>query len=270
LVATWEGDSNHRSPPLVRKGEPVEIFKRNNQDKYYWRPSGRGRDFRSTDRVSIEISARDPKKPGVEIDDTNTYSAYLDSENKRVGFKTSKANGEVAAFSMEVDLKAGTLYITDDTKEPGNRIFLDTGVESGKSIFQVNLSTGSTFKLEDKDAFIKIPGMLQIDAGDRIVMNSPLTVFNISKKGVIIFNAAHIAFHAVKDFVVACGIIGLNGATKIGGVLAASRAKIGEAVKAPVSGEYKPADIDRPEETPVKVPSNSADANMAGTPYRAP
>lgn len=267
IIATWDGASNSRTPPMVRKGEPVEVFKRANQDKFYWRATGSGRGFRTTDRIQVEVGATDPTKPGTDKDDNNTYSAYLDSHNKKVGIKTSQANGEAAAFWLEADLEAGHFFISDNSEDPGNRIFLDTGAVSGVPTFQVNLTSGIVLKFEKDNAFIKIPKMLQIDAGERIVMNSPLTVFNISKAGAVIINAASVAINGAKDVVLTAAAIGLNGATKVSGVLAAASARIANAVKGGVSGSYSPATVSRPQDTPVSMPSNSPDTSTSGVPY---
>jgi hypothetical protein len=272
IVATWDGISNSRVPPSVRKGEPVEVWRTEGQDKYRWRATGSARDFRSTDRVQIEVGAIDPKKQGVEKSDDNTYSAYLDSVNKKVGMRTSKANGEAAAFTLEADLAAGTFYISDDSEGVGNRIFLDTGTVSGKPAFQVNLTTGTTLKFDDKDVFLKVPGGFFVDIGERAVINSPLTVINTAKKGTIIVNAMSIVLNSGKDIILtAGGVIGLNSvATKIGGVLVAAAARIANAVKGPAGADYKAASISDPLKSQVKDASNTADTTMSFPPYRNP
>lgn len=268
IVATWEGASNQRYPPMVRKGEPVEVYKVADQDKYYWRTTGKGRSFRTTDRLYFEIGAIDPNKPGTEKTDENTYSAYLDSDQKKVGFRTSKANGEAMALKMEADLAAGTFYISDDSDSPGNRIYMDMGTVSGVPTFQINLTSGIVFKFEKDNAFIKIPKKLEIDVGERIVFNSPLTVFNINKAGTFIVNAANVTINGAKDIVLAAAAIGLNGATKVGGVFVAASARIANAIKGSASGEYNGATVSRPQESPVSTPSNSPDTSMDGIPYK--
>lgn len=267
FVATWEGDSNVRYPPLIRKGEPVEIYKKANQDKFYWRTTGKGREFRTTDRVHIEVGATDPTKPGVSKTDDNTYSASLDSDKKKVSLKTSQANGEVTAFSMEADLKEGTFHISDNTPGTANRIFMDTGAKSGVPVLQLNLSSGAVIKLQDGDIFIKAPKRLMISVGERLVFDSPLTVFNLSSTGVMIFNASSVAFNSTKNFIVTAACVGLNGATKVGGVLVAAAARIANVVRGSAGGNYNPSTIARPEETPVVEVTNSPDTDTSGTPY---
>jgi hypothetical protein len=265
IVATWEGSSNMRSPPLIRKGEPVEIYKIGNQDKWWWRATGRGRDFRTTDRVIFEVGATDPNKPGAEKNDSNTYSAYLDSHNQKVGFKTSKANGEAVGFALEADLAAGTFYITDDSTSPGNRIFLDSGAKSGSPKFQVNISSGTTLLFDNDHCIIKVPKAFVVQSGERIVFDSPLTVFNLNKVGTIIINTSGFVVNATKDIILkASGVIGLNGvATKIMGVLAAGSVRLSGLFKGPVGSEYTPSAVSDPLEGSVSESNNSPDTTTS-------
>lgn len=268
VVASWEGGSNTRYPPSVKKGEPVEVYKVANQDKYKWRSSGQGRDFRKTDRITFEVGAMPEDGKGGEKSDQNTYSACLDSINKKMTIKNSKANGEAVAFSCEFDLKSGTFTISDDSASPGNRIHLDCGVVSGTPVFQVNLVSGLTLKFEDQNAMITVPKKLLINAGERIVFNSPLTVFNLREVGVVIINAANVAINGAKDVIITGSVFGVSAAaSKFAGVLVAQAARILNIVKGSAGGNYTPATINRPEESPVVVGSNSPDTSMSGTPY---
>lgn len=267
IVATWEGATNTRYPPMIRKGEPVEVYKVGDQDKFYWKSTGRGRSFRTTDRAVMEVGATDPTKPGVDKDDTNTYSGYLDSHNKKVGFKTSTVNGEACAFTMEADLAAGTFYISDNGSDPGNRIFLDTGSKSGVPVFQVNLASGAALKFEGDNGFIKIPKKFEISAGERIVMNSPIIAFNLTTVGTFIINAANIAINASKDIMMsASNTVGISAvSTKIAGVLIAATVRAVTVVKGAFGTPYAPVSVARPEETDPVIPINTADTDVSGS-----
>lgn len=268
LVATWEGSSNQRLPPMIRKGEPVKLYKLANQDKFYWKATGKGRDFRKTDRVQFEVSALSPDGKSSDKNDSNSYTGFIDSERKVFGLKTSMANGEVCSWALGGDTANGTFHISDaHPSGVSNRIFLDTGAVSGVPVIQLNLSSGTTIKMEGDDVYIKVPKRLFIDAGDRIVINSPLTIFNVSQIGSILVNAANITITASKSFVSSAATIGLNGATKIGGVLVAASARIATLVKGSAGSSYTGSSIRRPEDTPVVDPSNNPDTSISGPPY---
>lgn len=266
IVATWEGKSNTRYPPMIRKGEPVEVYKIADQDKFYWRETGRGRTFRTTDRVHMEIGATDPTKPGVDKNDTNTYSAYLDSHNQVVGMKTSKANGEAVAFAMEANTKTGTFHLTDDTSGAGgasNCIVLDTGTVSGTPMFQVNLSTGLTMKFNGQDLLIQVPGKTILSSKDRIVFESPIVVLNTSTSGSVIVNATNIALNAATDVIITAGnVFGVNAAaSKIAGALVAGITRLVTAGKGALGGSYSPITISNVESGSVSSASNTPDTS---------
>lgn len=263
IVATWEGESNKRSPPLIRKGEPVEVFKIADQDKFYWRATGRGRDFRTVDRLHMEIGATDPTKPGQTKDDKNTYSTYMDSEKQIIGFKTSAVNGEAMALTCHADLKSGTFILTDDSASPANRIFLDSGKISGTPQLQLNISSGVTIKMNGKDLLIKVPGKFLVQSDERIVFDSPLTVFNIGKKGSFIVNAANVAINTAASMIISAGsVFGVNAAaSKIAGFFVAGASRLVSATKGPVGGDYTPVTIGDPLKGSVSTPSNNADTN---------
>lgn len=270
VVATWGGESGMREPPRVRAGEPVEVWKGATQDKYFWRSTGRGRDFRKTDRMVIEIGAMSADGKGGEKSDDNTYMAYLDSIDQKMGLKSSAANGEVSAFSVEFDMKLGTMVVSDKNDGTGNRIFMDTGAKSGTPILQMNLSSGATLKMEGDNAMISIPKKLLINAGERIVFNSPITIFNQSTAGSIIFNAANIAINGAKDIILTTSVMGINAAsTKIAGVLVAAAARIADLVKGSAGTNYKATTVSRPAESPDVPGSNSPDTSMTGPPYQS-
>jgi hypothetical protein len=268
IVASWENSSNQRYPPMIRKGEPVEVFKVADQDKYQWRTSSRGRDFRKTDRVVFEVGAMPSDGVGGEKSDTNTYSGGLDSVNQKMWLRSSRANGEATAFSCEFDLKAGTFTVSDDSPSPGNRIHLDSGITTGNPTFQVNLSSGTTLKFENENGMITVPKKLLINAGERIVFNSPLTIFNLNQVGAVIVNAANIVLNGAKDVIITGSVFGVNAAaSKIGGVLVAAAARITSLKKGSAGSNYSPTTINRAEESPVVPGSNSPDTDMSGVPY---
>ncbi len=268
IVATWEGSSNMKTPPLIRKGEPVEFFKLADQDKYYWRATGRGSVFRKTDRIHVEVSATNPDSPGEENNDTNTYSAYLDSDRKKVGFKTSKKNGEAVGVAAEFDLNNGTFVLTDDSGDTNNRIFMDSGKVSGVPVIQMNLNNGSMIKLEGENLIIKVKGKILISSSERIILDAPILLMNIKKAGAFIVNAASIALNATGDIVQsASGVIGLNSVgTKVSGFLAAGATRLESLTKGSAGSSYSPSEISDPVMGGVSSSSNSPDTTPGGNP----
>lgn len=285
LTATWEGISGHRYPPMVRRGEPIEVYKLANQDKLYWRASGRGRNYRTTDRMYVEISATATNSPnpntntsstpdGEKNDDT-TYSFYMDSIAKKIGFKTSMVNGETNQFSGEFDLAAGTWSITDnssvtkadDGSSVGNRIYMDTGSVSGIPVFQVNIASGATLKFQKDDCYIKIPKKCFVDIGERLVYNSPLTYINNTAAGYIFVNAKNVVVSVAKDITATIGgVLGISAPnTKLSGNFIAANIRAVSFITGVVGAIYKSSICSNPSFDNVTEASNVADTNFTGS-----
>ena len=285
FVATWDGDPYMRHPPMVRRGEPVELFRRSNQDKWYWRATGRGRNFRTTDRMYCEISATSTNSPnpntnpsqtadGVKNDDT-TYSFYMDSVTKKIGFKTSSVNGEACRFSGEFDLASGMWSITDNPGDTagsdsgsgdGNRIFMDTGSKSGTPVFQVNNSKGTTIKFQGEDCYIKVPKRLFVDIGERAILNSPITFLNRDTVGYVFVKARSIVVETAKDITAKIGgVLGIDvSSTKITGDLIVGRIRAISFIKGVVGSLYKSSTCAPADTAGVTVVDNAADTNYSG------
>jgi hypothetical protein len=215
--------------------------------------------------VVFQVSATDPTKPGTANDDTNSYTAYLDSHSKKVGFKTSSVNGEAVGMAVEADLDNGTFCITDNGKSPGNRIYLDTGAKSGSPKFQVNIQSGATFLFDNEHCIIKVPKGIIIQSGERVVIDSPLTVLNIAKTGSVIINAGSFALNTVSDAVFAVGgVIGLNAiATKVMGTLVSGATRVAKLAKGSLGGAYQPVTLSDPLEGSVSNANNSSDIDTS-------
>ena len=264
VVATWEGSSNSTVPPMVRRGEPVEVFRRSNQDKWYWRATGRGSAFRTTDRIYMHVAATDPTKPGEERTDDNSYHLYADSDKGLIGFKSSAVNGEACRFTGEVNTKSGTFVISDDSTSPGNRIVLKSGVGGDAPFCQINLSSGITLKLEGDNFYLDVPGSININAKNRILFNSPIIAIGITAATDIIINGASVAINSAKDVVLnATRAIGINAvATKVGGAFVMGQARVAALFKGSAGSDYTPATLSDPISGSVSEPSNSPDTTM--------
>ena len=286
LTATWEGQSFCRYPPMIRRGETVEVYRLANQDKLYWRTNGRGRNFRTTDRLYMEISATATNSPnsgtntsstpdGEKNDDT-TYSFYMDSIKKVVGFKTSMVNGEACRFAGEFDLVSGMFSISDNPDNSssnagessvGNRLFMDTGAKSGTPMFQVNIGSGGTIMLKGDDGYIKIPKRFFIDVGERTVFNSPLTFINRDTSGFIFVKARSMVFDIAKDLVSNIGnVFGVNApSSKFSGNIVAGNIRAISFIGGVVGALYKSITCSNMDSSGAVQNNNTPDADYSGS-----
>lgn len=143
IKATWLplGQPNRMTPPNVRRGEEVVVYRFGDVDKFYWVTARSDLMFRRLETVVFAISA--VKTEGVKCDKTNTYFLEFSSHKKSITLSTSKANGEPYAYLFTFDLANGKVTLTDDID---NTMFLD----SQNHQWHVQNADGSFFDMTKK------------------------------------------------------------------------------------------------------------------------
>lgn len=269
LEATWDGADFTRYPPMIRAGEPVEVFYRKDQDKLSWRSTPHGRMNRTTDRLCLEISAS-PDNKGASKTDNATYSLEMNSIDQTFNFRSSVANGEACGFRVGMDMKKGTWFSTDNQdeneNENSNRVFMDTGAKSGTPVYQVNLKSGISARMVGKDFYLKVPGKAFVDIADRLVVNTPLFVFNPTVAGNVIANVANIGLTAAKDVVFNIGgVFGVNTTSaKFSGMVVTQTIRSTMFLYGAVSTLFKPMSIKNVNLGDPQPGGNSADTDASG------
>lgn len=111
--AIWlNNNSNRVTPPNVRSGEKVEIWKLGDSDKYYWKTMSSELDLRKLEHVKwvfVNTSAAGE----TQIDDSNSYSFTMSTLNKMMKIHTSDSDGELTTHDIELDTKEGVLKYKD-------------------------------------------------------------------------------------------------------------------------------------------------------------
>lgn len=113
IEATWlpEG-SNRITPPDVRRGETVAIYRFSDGSKYYWRTLGLNDNLRALETVIFAISA-DPNGSGKDLDTENSYFIEVSSHTKSITVHTSTKNGEPYGYDIQLNAGQGKFIITD-------------------------------------------------------------------------------------------------------------------------------------------------------------
>jgi hypothetical protein len=120
IHARWlkDGNDNRVSPPNVKKGETLNVYKFGDTDRYYWTTALNETNVRKQESVAYAVS--NETKHGATVTDKNSYWTKIDTINKKVKIiKTNKNDGEPAAWDIDINTKTGVLFIEDDR---GNRI----------------------------------------------------------------------------------------------------------------------------------------------------
>lgn len=133
VPAIWlNNNSNRVTPPNVRKGEKVEVYKYADSDKYYWKTMGTELDLRRLEHVKW-VFVNTNIEGETKIDDSNSYSFTASTLNKFMGMHTAANNGEITTFDVGIDTKEGIVFVRDGR---GNLIELQSAED--RFIVKVN------------------------------------------------------------------------------------------------------------------------------------
>jgi hypothetical protein len=125
IRATWLplGQPNRMTPPNVRRGEEVVVYRFGDVDKFYWNTARNDLMFRRLETVVWAISGEVIE--GKKVDQTNSYFVEFSSHKKTITISTStgKANGEKVSYQVLLDPGNGIFSIKDDLD---NSMFLDS------------------------------------------------------------------------------------------------------------------------------------------------
>lgn len=124
----YSNDTFRKTAPDVQRGERVLVWRKGLTDLWYWEPfNGDSMSKRRLETVVQSVNA--DKQKGGDPDrheggaDGNTYYQEMSSQNKTYTVRTSKANGEVASYTFQINAGDGSIILCDDV---GNHIELDT------------------------------------------------------------------------------------------------------------------------------------------------
>ena len=118
-------DSFRKTPPDVQRGDRVLVWQKADTDHWYWEPTNQDSMYhRKLETVMQSVNADLKDTPdNVKHDAQNIYYQEMSSHNKTWTVSTSKANNEVAEYTIQINAGLGSVVIKDDA---GNHIELDT------------------------------------------------------------------------------------------------------------------------------------------------
>lgn len=170
----YSEDTYRKSPPDVQLGERITVWQKADSDTWFW--TANTQDMISKRRLETVIQTVNADKPTGEDsglhDATNTYSVEMSSKNKTYTVQTSKANGEVAAYTFQINAKDGVVVICDDE---GNLFELET--KNAELIMRNNYDTKIQIRKDciniecDKNITVKAGRNLKADIGKNADIN---------------------------------------------------------------------------------------------------
>ena len=163
LEAKWLplGNTNRRTPPDVRRGERVLLWRNADTDQFYWTSMGLDDHLRKLETVVYSVSdTRDESKDSTHPD--NSYSMEFCTHTKQVTLRTVKEDGEPFAYTFQFNAKDGGVVLTDDV---GNYIELD----SADTVIRLENRMGTHLYLDKKDILAFAPNEINMEASNRIL-----------------------------------------------------------------------------------------------------
>lgn len=174
LTADWLPlDSNRNSPPDMRRGERVLIWRFADSDEFYWSDLGLDQKHRRLETVSYLFSANpeeDNEKGNGRLPE-NCYTLEVSTHNKTVTFTTTDKNGEFTTYALQLNTDEGYLIFIDDL---GNEIELN----SRETLIRLENADGTFVRLDKKDIKFYAPNNVEgkVDNDMTVKVGNNLTV----------------------------------------------------------------------------------------------
>lgn len=138
-------DGNRFSPPNVVKGETVLLIQFIGEPELYWMDMDNEQDIRNREEAIWTYSNKPDEYPDGQIPDQlqDNYMFIISTIAKFLGFRTSRTDGEKAAYKVEFRTGSGEVEVSDDY---GNMFIL----YSENGVLKMRLA-GALLKRVDKD-----------------------------------------------------------------------------------------------------------------------
>lgn len=175
IPAVWKkmDNSNRITAPDVREGSQVAIYKAPGQNQYYWTLDGVNPETFRLETVMYGWSANPNLDENTEFDVANFYTFVMDTRAGLAQLRTSQANGEQAAFDIQINGMDGTLTIGSN-----NSMVTINDVEQFM-VYQNAL--GAILNINKKSASLYLPEALQLFADELIAIRTKQLLIQAEK-----------------------------------------------------------------------------------------
>lgn len=165
LTAEWLPlGTNRLTPPDIRRGEPVLIYRAADTDRYYWRCMGLRDDLRRLETVIYAYNANpDANESGVNLDDC--YFLEISTHEKLVTFGTSMQNGEPYTYAFQLNTGEGKFTMQDSL---GNQLYLNTG----EVFWEIINAAGTYIRLDKEHIYAYARQSIEMEAGKLIELRT--------------------------------------------------------------------------------------------------
>lgn len=161
LTATWfPMGSNRKTPPDVRRGERVILWRYMDTDQFYWTETGWDDHLRRLETVHYRWSATADEAADME-DPSNFYHLSISTHEGLIHLETMLANKEKAKYALQINTKEGIVGLADDF---GNFWQL----ESVEKIISFQNGEGTLWQLDKRKIYGYAPDQMHVIADNKI------------------------------------------------------------------------------------------------------
>lgn len=164
ITAAWMpmGNSNRISPPELRRGMLVMIYK-DSDNNYYWVDTGLNREYMRAESVTYGFCANPSVTDNAKVSQDDWYIAEIAPRNHQMMITTSQKNGEYTTYTIVLNTEEGFFKIADGL---GNFVILDS-----KNVqIRMENQKGTFLEMLGEDITINAPKNITINAGDNITV----------------------------------------------------------------------------------------------------
>lgn len=158
--------SNRQTPPDVRRGVRVLLWRYKETDQFYWTDMGLDQNLFKRETVRYVFSANDDESD-TEVTPDNHYWFEICTHTKKITLHTTTALGEPFSYDIQLNTGEGSFTITDND---GNYGLLD----STNQLWHFKNKDGTELKLDKKEIYAFAKGLIKIRSDKKIHATAPL------------------------------------------------------------------------------------------------
>jgi len=149
LKAKWfPFETNRRTPPNIRRGMRVLIWKYADGDIYFWSDTGLDQKLLRKETVVYVWSNTD--KDVEDLNPDNSWFFRISTHDKTATFATNRSDGETHSVMFQVNIKDGSTFLMDDRKN-----FFE--MDSLENRLEIQNGDGSLVRIHKRDMLVVAP-----------------------------------------------------------------------------------------------------------------
>lgn len=178
--------SNRHTPPNIRRGERVLVWRYGDLDTFMWTDLGWDQHLRNLETVTYVWNASQDQNDQT-VSTKNSYYVEVSTHKGTITLQTSQVNGEKCTYTVQFNPMNGTFTFADNL---GQTLFIDS---VNQRFFMQNKSQTS-FLIDKQNLTMTVPDTFTLNATNNV---------NITTKNYVL-NADNVTITASQEVKVQC------------------------------------------------------------------